>query len=65
MIARNGNSPSLYTAYGPGSGREPLTAEDVTTFVERMDDWIERHPGACIAMALSAGVALGWLIKRR
>jgi len=64
MIARNG-SPSLYTAYGPGTVREQLTAEDVTTFVDRVDEWVERHPGICIALALSAGVALGWLIKRR
>jgi hypothetical protein len=64
MIARNG-SPSLFTAYGPGTVREPLTAEQVTTYVERVDGWIERHPGVCIALALSAGVALGWLIKRR
>ena len=64
MIARNG-SPSLYTAYGPGTFREPLTAEEVTTVVGRVDEWIERHPGICIALALSAGVALGWLIKRR
>ena len=64
MIARNG-SPSLFTAYGPETAREPLTAEDVTTFVDRVDHWIERHPGVCIALALSAGVALGWLIKRR
>jgi ElaB/YqjD/DUF883 family membrane-anchored ribosome-binding protein len=64
MIARNG-SPSLYTAYGPETVREQLTAEDVTTFVQRADEWIERHPGICIALALSAGVALGWLIKRR
>jgi ElaB/YqjD/DUF883 family membrane-anchored ribosome-binding protein len=64
MIARNG-SPSLFTAYGPGTVREPLTVEQVTTFVERVDEWIERHPGVCIALALSAGVAVGWLIKRR
>jgi len=64
MIARNG-SPSLYTAYGPGTVREPLTADQVTSFVDRVDEWIEKHPGACIALALSAGVALGWLIKRR
>ena len=64
MIARNGN-PSLYTAYGPATGREPLTVEEVTTFVGRVDEWIERHPAICIALALSAGVALGWLIKRR
>jgi ElaB/YqjD/DUF883 family membrane-anchored ribosome-binding protein len=65
MIARN-DGPSLYTAYGPGTAsREPLTAEDVTTFVGRVDEWTERHPGVCIALALSAGVALGWLIKRR
>jgi hypothetical protein len=64
MIARNG-SPSLYTAYGPATSREPLTADDVTTFVDRVDEWIERHPAICISLALSAGVALGWLIKRR
>ena len=64
MIARNG-SPSLYTAYGPETVREPLTAEEITSFVGRVDEWIERHPGICIALALSAGVALGWLIKRR
>ena len=64
MIARNG-SPSLYTAYGPETVREPLTAEEITSIVGRVDEWIERHPGICIALALSAGVALGWLIKRR
>jgi len=64
MIARNG-SPSLFTAYGPGTVRETWTAEEVTTFVEKVDEWIERHPGLCITLALSAGVALGWLIKRR
>jgi len=64
MIAGNG-SPSLYSAYGSATRREPLTAEDVTTFVGRVDQWIERHPGLCIAAALTTGVALGWLIKRR
>jgi ElaB/YqjD/DUF883 family membrane-anchored ribosome-binding protein len=64
MIARNG-SQSLYSAYGPGTVREPWTVEEVTTVVGRVDEWIERHPGICIALALSAGVALGWLIKRR
>lgn len=64
MIARNG-SPSLYSAYGPETARDSLTAEEVTSFVNRVDEWIERHPGICIALALSAGVALGWLIKRR
>jgi hypothetical protein len=39
MIARNG-SPSLYTAYGPGTFREPLTAEEVTTVVGRVDEWM-------------------------
>ena len=64
MIAGNG-SPSLFNAYGPAVRSQPLTAEEVTTFVERVDQWIERHPGLCIAAALSAGAALGWLIKRR
>jgi len=64
MIAGNG-SPSLYCAYGPGIRREPLTTEDVTSYVNRLDVWVERHPEICIAAALTAGVALGWLIKRR
>ncbi len=63
MIAGNG-SPSLYHAYGPATRRE-LTADEVTTLISRLDDWIERRPGLCIAAALTAGVALGWLIKRR
>lgn len=63
MIAGNGR-PSLYSAY-PSARREPLTAEHVTTVVEHVDQWIERHPGLCLAAAISAGVALGWLIKRR
>lgn len=64
MIAGNG-SPSLYNAYRPAQRDETLTAEQVTTFVERVDQWIERHPGLCVAAALSVGVTLGWLIKRR
>jgi hypothetical protein len=64
MIAGNG-SPSLYNAYGPSTRREPLTAEDVTTLVDHMDRWIERHPALCLAAAVSFGVTLGWLIKRR
>ena len=64
MIAGNGR-PSLYSAYGPAVRQERLTADDVTTFVDRLDQLIERHPGLCIAAALTAGVALGWLIKRR
>lgn len=63
MIARNGR-PSLYGDH-PATRREPLTTEDVTTFVDRVDRWIERHPGLCLAAALTAGVTLGWLIKRR
>ena len=64
MIAGNGR-PSLYNAYGAAVRPEPFTTDQVTTFVERVDEWIERHPGLCIAAALTAGVTLGWLIKRR
>jgi len=64
MIAGKG-SPSLYSAYGPAIRREPLTTEHVSSYVSQLDQWIERHPGLCIAAAVTAGVALGWLIKRR
>jgi ElaB/YqjD/DUF883 family membrane-anchored ribosome-binding protein len=64
MIAPR-SSPSLYTAYGPGTVREPSTSDEVTSLVDQVDQWIEQRPGLCIALALSAGVALGWLIKRR
>jgi len=64
MIAGNG-SPSLYSAYGSRTRREPLSTEDVATFVGQLDRWIEKHPALCIAAALTAGVTFGWLIKRR
>jgi ElaB/YqjD/DUF883 family membrane-anchored ribosome-binding protein len=64
MIAGNG-SPSLYNARGPQSRRERITAEDVTTIVDHLDEWIEKHPALCIAAALTMGVTFGWLIKRR
>jgi hypothetical protein len=64
MILPNGR-PSLYTAYGPAEVRPEQASPAAADWHIRIDDWIGRHPAFCVAAALTLGVTLGWLIKRR
>lgn len=65
MILGNGN-PSLYSAYGRRSVGPQQPIEPVPpTRSEKIDQWIGEHPGVCVTIALSFGVAIGWLLKRR
>jgi hypothetical protein len=64
MILGNGR-PSFYTAHEPpppASFREPPARKSLT---QQLDRWIEAHPAISVAAALTVGVTLGWLIKRR
>lgn len=63
MILPN-DQPSLYTAYGRGRPPSPIPSVSSELSV-RMKDWFDRHPALCVATALSMGVTLGWLLKRR
>jgi hypothetical protein len=63
MILGNGN-PSLYSAYGRRSTAPPQPAAPPGG-TERIDQWIGAHPALCVALAVSFGVTLGWLLKRR
>lgn len=66
MILGNGR-PSLYTAQASGSERWPGPPSQPTlkTLTRQIDQWVEAHPTICVAAALTLGVTLGWLIKRR
>jgi hypothetical protein len=66
MILGNGN-PSLYSAHGRTSVRpaEPVQPPLPPTASERIDQWIGTHPTLCVALALSFGATLGWLLKRK
>jgi hypothetical protein len=66
MILGNGN-PSLYSAFGRRSvpPAEPPESIPPPGRSEKVDQWIGEHPGVCVALALSFGVAIGWLLKRR
>jgi hypothetical protein len=66
MILGNGN-PSLYSAYGRRSvpPAVPVQPSPPPTYSERIDQWIGTHPTLCVALALSFGATLGWLLKRR
>ena len=65
MILGNGR-PSLYTARATGADRlPPAPIPTLKSFTGQLDQWVEAHPTICVAAALTLGVTLGWLIKRR
>jgi ElaB/YqjD/DUF883 family membrane-anchored ribosome-binding protein len=53
---------NLSQALGTGRGN---AAHDRTQIVlRRAGRFIVEHPGLCVGLAFSAGIALGWRIKR-
>jgi hypothetical protein len=64
MIVGNGR-PSLYVAYGPDSGAQQSAPSRKPSASSQVDAWIVKYPAACIVAAVTLGMTLGWLIKRR
>jgi hypothetical protein len=55
----------------PGVGIPPApdTVEQwqqtIEPFLRPLENWVRRHPGLSLAVAVSAGICIGWLVKRR
>jgi hypothetical protein len=64
MILGNGR-PSLYAAHSPDARRFTPPPPTLKSLTNQLDQWVEAHPTICVAAALTLGVTLGWLIKRR
>lgn len=60
-------APSLFMARPPAE-REPYAPHSGplrTWDADAVEEWIARHPVACVTAALFAGAMIGWFIKRR
>lgn len=53
-------------AVDPADGRKSPDGEKAQhDWLQGVEGWIGQHPAVCLGAAMVAGVALGWLIKRR
>jgi ElaB/YqjD/DUF883 family membrane-anchored ribosome-binding protein len=52
-------------AHKLGGGDQHRVAEELHRGVHATEEKISQHPGIALGIALSIGVVLGWLLKRR
>ena len=57
----------LPRAWQPKHGKPGATLQvsEVNSLVKPANEFIARHPGACLAAAFAVGVTLAWWIKRK
>jgi hypothetical protein len=48
-------------AQGPGTGSDL----SLKAWVQPVEEFVTKHPGASLAVAFAAGVAIAWWLKRR
>jgi hypothetical protein len=58
--------PTSWFKRPPGAGG-PAAAGDLSlkTMLEPVEQFVSKHPGASLAVAFAAGVAIAWWLKRR
>lgn len=63
---RNGKPPATQTVRNRLPASVPAVPQEWGGAPgPRIENWIVKHPAVCVAVAVTLGVTLGWLIKRR
>ena len=56
----------LPRAWRPKPGESGIPSmPDMASLVKPANEFIAKHPGACLAVAFAVGVTLAWWIKRK
>jgi len=58
--------PTSWFKRAPGAKSvSPLGDQSLKAWTEPVEQFVSQHPGASLAVAFAAGVAIAWWLKRR
>ena len=58
-------TPQRFAAQSPQLSFQDKAKESATDAVRKVGEFIGSHPAACLVTAVTCGVFIGWLAKRR
>ena len=57
--------PTSWFKRPPGARGLGIGSDQLKSWVEPVEQLVAKHPGASLAVAFAAGVAIAWWLKRR